>query len=158
MKNVMTGQVTALTAAAQTLSAHRCSIMNMLVGCPLITTAEYDTAMQRTLACQELAKLQRWYRNCAREIARRQEGSPVAAPLTYATAEQVQEIQRLVNNVAITRPEKTRALLPLNRYEEAAAKALIGELWAKIIARTGYPAPPADGWSKGTAVYYSATA
>lgn len=160
MKNVSTGQAAALTAAAQ-LSAHRRSIMDMLVGCPLITTAEYDTAMQRTLACQDVATLQKWYRNTVREIARREEGEPVAAPTTYATAEQKKEVIRLANSARITRPEKTKALLALPRLTSAEAVALVGELWAKIMARaggSGYPALPADGWSKEGAVSISSAA
>lgn len=146
MATHVTGQIAALTAAAQ-LSAHRRSIMDMLVGCPLITTAEYDTAMNRTLACQDLATLQKWYRNTVREIARREGASPVPAPVVYATASQTEEIQRLVNHVSITWREKTRVLLTLNQLDSTQAVATIGSLWAKIISRAGEN-PPADGWSK----------
>jgi hypothetical protein len=146
MATHVTGQNAALTAPAQ-LSAHRRSIMNMLVGCPFITTAEYDTAMQRTLACQSLAILQKWYRNCIREIARREEASSVPAPVVYATANQREEIQRLLNHVSITRREKTRVLLTLNQLDSTQAVATIGSLWAKIISRAG-EVPPADGWSR----------
>jgi hypothetical protein len=135
MKNVMTGQAAA-SAAAQ-LSAHRRSIMNMLVGCPLITTAEYDTAMQRTLACQDLATLQKWYRNTVREIARREEQEPVTAPVEYATAKQKEEVAKLLANPCLTKPEKTRALLALPRLDKAQAVLLVGELWAKVLYRTG---------------------
>jgi hypothetical protein len=151
------GQAAAGTAAAQ-LSAHRRSIMDMLVGCPLITTAEYDTAMQRTLACESLATLQKWYRNTVREIARREEGEPVTAPTTYATAEQKQEVKRLANSVRIKRAEKTKAVLALPSLTTTQAISLIGDLWAKIIARAGYPSPPADGWSQGNASSYSSAA
>jgi len=152
--NPQSGQVAAGTAAAQ-LSAHRRSIMDMLVGHPLITTAEYDTAMQRTLDCQDLATLQKWYRNTVREIARREEQEPVSAPVTYATASQKEEIIRLCNTVQISRAEKTRALLTLDRLDHAAAVALIGELWAKVLSRAGGEPLP-DGWSKGDASYSSA--
>ncbi|MGI4736119.1 MAG: hypothetical protein ACRYG7_13160 [Janthinobacterium lividum] len=157
MKNVMQAPSCSNSQAAQ-LSAHRRSIMAMLVGCPLITTAEYDTAMQRTLACQDVATLQRWYRNTVREIARREELEPVSAPITYATTAQVQEVQRLVNNVAITRAEKTEVLRTLPTLTSAAAVGVIGSLWAKLIARSAYPAPPADGWSKAGTVSYSSAA
>lgn len=144
MKNVMTAQ--AASTAAQ-LSAHRRAIMNMLVDCPLITTAEYDTAMNRTLACQVLATLQKWYRNTVREIARREDAAPLPAPLVYATITQTEEIQRLVNHVSITWREKTRVLLTLNQLDSTQAVATIGSLWAKIISRAGEN-PSADGWSK----------
>lgn len=142
MKNV----IQAATVAAQ-LSAHRRSIMDMLVGCPLITTAEYDMAMQRTLACQNVATIQKWYRNCVREIARREDASPALAPVVYATVNQTEEIQHLLNHVSITRREKTRILLTLNQLDSTQAVTTIGSLWAKIISRAG-EVPPADGWSK----------
>ena len=139
------------------LSAHRRSIMELLVGCPLITTAEYDTAMQRTLGCQDLATLQRWYRNTVREIARREEQEPQPAPVTYATGQQKEEIIRLCNAHQITRAEKTAVLLTIDRLTTAEATATVGNLWAKILGRTGdYPAPPADGWSKKQVSYSSA--
>lgn len=140
------GPVAAGMAASQ-LSAHRRSIMDMLVGCSFITTAEYDTAMNRTLACQDLATLQKWYRNTVREIARREDASPVPTPVVYATVSQIEEIQRLVNQVSITWREKTRVLLTLNQLDSTQAVATIGSLWAKIISRAGEN-PPADGWSK----------
>lgn len=144
MKSVMTVQ--AASTVAQ-LSAHRRAIMDMLVDSPLITTAEYDTAMQRTLACQNLATLQKWYRNCIREIAHREDALPAPTPVIYATVDQTQEIQRLLNHVSITRQEKTWVLLTLNQLDSTQAVATIGSLWAKIISRAG-EVPPADSWSK----------
>ena len=148
MKNVMTGQAAATTAAP----TNYCRALIALLGEALttITTAEYERAMQNIVACQDVATLQKWYRNCIREIARREELEPETAPIAYATVTQKQEIQKLANNVKITRPEKTRALLNINRLDYDGAKQEIGQLWAKIVSRTtGYPAPPADGWSLG---------
>lgn len=139
------GQATALTVAAQ-LSAHRRAIMDSLVGATVITTAEYDTAMQRTLACQDIATLQKWYRNTVREIARREEQEPVAAPVIYATAEQVKEVQTLIAHPEITRAEKTTTLRHISRLTTAEATVEIGNLWAKIMARAGEKPLP-DGWS-----------
>lgn len=151
MKSVSTGAASCANSYAAQLSAHRRSIMDMLVGCPLITTAEYDTAMQRTLACQDLATLQRWYRNTVKEIARREEALPAYAPVQYATTAQKEEI---------TRAEKTSTLYTINRLDCAAATAVIGDLWAKVLRRAGssYPTPPADGWSRtcGDVSYSSA--
>lgn len=119
------------------LTAHRRAIMDMLVGSEVVTTAEYDTAMQRTLACQDVATLQRWYRNTVREIARREEAAGMeAAPVVeYATMAQKEEIIRLGNNLYILRKEKTAAHLRLPRLNYSEARALIGELWAKILHR-----------------------
>jgi len=136
MTTHVSGQAATL-AVAQTLTAHRRAIMDMLVGSEVITTAEYDTAMQRTLACQDVAVLQRWYRNTVREIARREEavGMVGGQPVAYATAEQKEEIIRLCNTLWILRKEKTAALLKLPRLDSAGATALIGELWASILHR-----------------------
>jgi hypothetical protein len=152
----MTGQ--AASSAAAQLSAHRRAIMDMLVGSPVITTEEYDTAMQRTLACQDVATLQKWYRNTIREIARREELEPVTAPITYATGTQKEEIIKLTNRFEISRTEKTKVLLTLDRLTEAEAKAVIGNLWAKILSRAGKQPQP-DGWSRDAgAVSYSKAA
>jgi hypothetical protein len=156
-QNYMENVIQAATVAAQ-LSAHRRSIMDMLVGCPLITTAEYDTAMQRTLACQDLATLQKWYRNTVREIARREELEPVTAPITYATATQKEEIIKLANRHEITRPEKTAVLLGINQLTSTEASATIGTLWGNIVTRAGHNPLP-DGWSlrpEVTALYANA--
>ena len=136
MENVIAGQA-AVLAPAQSLTAHRRAIMDMLVGSEVITTAEYDTAMQRTLACQDVEVMQRWYRNTVRESARREEAAGMEATpvVEYATAEQKEEVIRLTNTLWILRKEKTKALLALPRLDNAQARTLIGELWAKILHR-----------------------
>jgi hypothetical protein len=132
MKNVMTGQVAAVTA---TPSLYRRELLDLLAASPVITTEEYETATARILACQNLATLQKWYRNCIREIARREELEPETAPITYATAEQKQEVIRLANSQYITRAEKCQALLRFNQCDYAQAVSLIGNLWAKMLHR-----------------------
>jgi hypothetical protein len=108
MKNVMTGQVAASTA---TPTAYRRELLDLLAASLVITDEEYETATSRILTCQNLATLQRWYRNCIREIARREEEVPTAEAVEYATAEQKEEIVKLANSVYILRAEKTRAVL-----------------------------------------------
>lgn len=141
MQNV----IQAATIGAQ-LSAHRRAIMDSLVGATVITTAEYDTAMQRTLACQDIATLQKWYRNTVREIARREEQEPVTAPVLYATGTQQEEVIRLANHVTVTRAEKTKVLRKLPTLTTAEATVEIGNLWANILDRAGEKPLP-DGWS-----------
>ena len=55
--------------------------------------------------------------------------APVAEPepnVKYATAKQKEEIIRLLNNVVITRQEKTKMLLNINKLdEERAAQAIL---------------------------------
>jgi hypothetical protein len=140
--------------------------MDMLVGEPLITTAEYDTAMQRTQACQDVATLQAWYRNTVREIARREEaagmgvalanmaqgiarfearlaeGQP-AEPVRYATAKQKSKLHQLALHPALTNGERTQVLLKLPRLDEAQAVAKLAELQALIDNRGGAAAPTA---------------
>lgn len=152
----MNGQAAASTAAP---TAYRRSLMDLLAASPVITDAEYDRAVINILACQDVATLQRWYRNTIREIARREEAEPVAAPVVYATAEQKEEVIRLCNRHEISRAEKTKVLARLNQFTEAEATAVIGNLWAKVLARSGanhYLAPPADGWSQPGVSYPTA--
>jgi hypothetical protein len=142
--NPKSGQVIAGTAAAQ-LSAYRRTLIELLGEAKVITLEEYELATSRILATQSLATLQKWYRNCIREIARREEAAAMAPPVEYATAEQQQEVQCLANSVYITRGEKTQALLKAPRLDQVGIIGLTGELWAKILARTGQcPGPEVD--------------
>lgn len=145
MKNVMPG-ASCINSTAQ-LSAYRRSLIELLGAAKVITLAEYEVAAHNIITCQALATLQKWYRNCIREIARREEAAPVPALVVYATVDQTQEIQRLLNHVSISRREKTQVLHTLPQLEHTQAVATIGSLWAKIIGRAG-ETPPADGWSR----------
>ena len=51
-----------------------------------------------------------------------------AAPVQYATASQKEEIIRLLNHPVITRPEKTKMLLNINRLDEERALQSIAKL------------------------------
>ena len=53
---------------------------------------------------------------------------PAAAPVQYATAAQKEEIIRLLNHPVITRPEKTKMLLNINRLDEERAIQAIAKL------------------------------
>lgn len=117
----------------QAPTAYRRNLMDLLAAAPV--DEEYDTATARILACQDVATLQKWYRNCIREIARREELEPETAPIDYATTAQKEEVIKLANNLYILRKEKTAAHLRLPRLNYSEARALIGELWAKILHR-----------------------
>jgi glucokinase len=127
--------------------------MDLLAAAPVITDAEYETAVQNILACQDVATLQKWYRNCIREIARREEAEPEAEVIEYATAEQKREITTLANSVWILRKEKTHAMLRLPQLNHAQAVALIGELWAKMLRRQ---ARAAEGHADASSSFSSA--
>jgi hypothetical protein len=142
MKNHVSGQPGVTSCQAPTL--YRRELLDLLAASPVITTEEYETATARILACQNLATLQRWYRNCIREIARREEEVPTAEAVAYATAEQKQEVIKLANSVYITRAEKCQALLRFNKCDYAQAVSLIGNLWAKILHQAGEALPDLD--------------
>ena len=61
-------------------------------------------------------------------------------PVQYATAAQKEEIIRLLNHPLITRPEKTKMLLNINRLDEERATQAIAKLRRAIDEREGSPA------------------
>jgi hypothetical protein len=61
--------------------------------------------------------------------------APAAAPVVYATASQKEEIIRLLNHPVITRQEKTKMLLNINRLDEERATAAITKLRTAIDER-----------------------
>lgn len=80
-----------------------------------------------------------------RNILSRVQGEPepinpaVAAQNAYATAWQKEEIIRLLNHPAITRQEKTKALLNLNKHNPEQADVAIAKLKQDISDRTYTP-------------------
>ena len=66
---------------------------------------------------------------------------PAVAPIHYATASQKEEIIRLLNHPLITRPEKTKMLLNINRLDEERAVQAIAKLRKAIDEREGNTAP-----------------
>ncbi|RZK14848.1 MAG: hypothetical protein EOO56_24085, partial [Hymenobacter sp.] len=60
-----------------------------------------------------------------------------AAPVQYATASQKEEIIRLLNHPLITRQEKTKMLLNINRLDEERATQAIAKLRKAIEDREG---------------------
>ena len=60
---------------------------------------------------------------------------PAVAPIVYATASQKEEIIRLLNHPVITRQEKTKMLLNINRLDEERATAAIAKLRSAIDER-----------------------
>jgi hypothetical protein len=140
MQNVMTGQAAARTAAPTytpegQLVAFKKALTGLLATSEVITDAEFQRAATPIAQCESLPTLQKWYRNCVREIATREELAPATALITYATAAQKEEVVKLASNLYILRAEKTKALLGLPRYNEREARALIGELWVNILHR-----------------------
>ena len=59
------------------------------------------------------------------------------APVQYATASQKEEIIRLLNHPLITRQEKTKMLLNINRLDEERATQAIAKLRKAIEDREG---------------------
>jgi hypothetical protein len=70
------------------------------------------------------------------------EGDPMAAsqpPVQYATASQKEEIIKLLNHPLITRQEKTKSLLAINRLDEPTATSAIARLRKAISDREANP-------------------
>jgi hypothetical protein len=63
--------------------------------------------------------------------------APATAPVQYATASQKEEIIRLLNHPLITRQEKTKMLLNINRLDEERATQAIAKLRKAIEDREG---------------------
>lgn len=98
-----------------------------------VLTVERETA---TAAVAEAARAV----GKARRDAAEQAAPPVAEPeanaaVVYATPRQKEEIIRLLNHPKITRPEKTKGLLGINRYTEARADELLERLKQAIADR-----------------------
>lgn len=136
MQNVSQGN--AVTSSQPTPSAHRRNLLDLLAAAPVITSEEYDTATARILACASLPTLAKWWRNCLREIARREQalGKAPLAPVTYATMAQTTDIHRLALHVSITPAERTQALACLPCLDYVGAVAVIGDLYQKVMQRT----------------------
>ncbi|MDO7848999.1 hypothetical protein Q5H92_21725 [Hymenobacter sp. M29] len=128
--------------AADQVNGLRNLILDLLFGSPVITAKEWATAVERTSNTENTATLAKWYRNAAAEISRRE---AAAAPVGYATNAQKEQIIRLLNHPAVTRPKKTKVLLRINRYEAREAAQLIADLTALTTA----PAPKGGGAAVG---------
>jgi hypothetical protein len=77
--------------------------------------------------CTDEARLTRWLANVERELARREAAANAPA---YATTTQREEITRLLNHPAVTRPQKTNVLLRINRLDTVQAEELLAKLRA----------------------------
>lgn len=115
--------------------AFRTALNGLLATSDVITDQEYQAAAQNIARCESLPTLQKWYRNCVREIAQREELAPETALVDYATATQKEEVLKLANSVYILRAEKVKALLGINLLTYPQAKKLIADLWGKILDR-----------------------
>jgi hypothetical protein len=72
-------------------------------------------------------------------IAAHFEALATKPPVRYATGEQKEEIIRLLNHPLVTRPEKTKMLLALNRIEEERALSAISNIRQAIELREEMP-------------------
>ena len=135
-----------ITFEATRINGLRNLILDLIQYSPVVSAQEWDTAVQRTANCQSPATLAKWYRNAVIEVANREESSVLnASPLTYATAQQKEEVIRLLNHPAITRRHKTRVLLGINCLKMAEARDLIATLTTYVAAPFGGGAVAASG-------------
>ncbi len=75
----------------------------------------------------------------AAETSATEVAEAAVAPVHYATAAQKEEIIRLLNHPVITRPEKTKMLLNINRLDEERAVQAIAKLRRAIDERESGP-------------------
>lgn len=148
MANHVTGQATSATVVPTLhLGAYRRAIMAVM-SADVFTPAERLRANDSVYQTEDSTKLALWLKNVRRVADERQQVIEQAdlaevselvatAPVRYATAEQTSEIHRLALHRTITIGERTKAMLALPRLDYDTAKALIGDLWAKILHRTG---------------------
>lgn len=124
--------LTAPETEAAKVAGLRNLILDLLFASPVITAKEWATAVERTSNTESVATLLKWYQNTAAEIGRR-EAAATAAPEAAATKEQKQDIVRLLNHPAVSRPRKTKVLLNINRLTDAQAVAIIVTLRAETM-------------------------
>jgi hypothetical protein len=170
MENVMTGQAAGTAAPTLHLGTLRRSILRLIVGNPLFTAQEQLLASHNIHECEDSAKLALWLKNVRRVFTEREEliaqadlaeATEVVAPVRYATAQQTSEVHKLALHRTITTGERTKAMLALPCLDYGAATALIGELWAKILHRTGQQGAAASSGPDArpdSTTYYSSAA
>lgn len=109
----------------------------------VFTPEERLRANDSVYQCDDLTQLQRWHRNVCRVELERELAQAVTGPC-YATTAQKQELVRLCGHKAVTRPEKTKVLLQINRLTEQEAGAAIDTLTQAIADQV----PGDAGWTQ----------
>jgi len=99
-------------------------------------TGNVPTAPAMTVAAEPAVPLMRATTN-ALATPVEAPAAEAAAPVQYATASQKEEIIRLLNHPLITRQEKTKMLLNINRLDEERATQAIAKLRKAIEDREG---------------------
>jgi hypothetical protein len=99
-------------------------------------TGNVPTSPAMTVAAEPAVPLMRATTN-APAVPVEAPAAEAAAPVQYATASQKEEIIRLLNHPLITRQEKTKMLLNINRLDEERATQAIAKLRKAIEDREG---------------------
>lgn len=150
----VSGQASCANSQAPTLhlGTYRRAIMAVM-SANVFTPAEKLRANHNVHECEDAAQLALWLTNVRRVFTER-EALPVAeptlvaeSPVRYATAQQTSELHQLALHRAITKGERTKALLALPRLDHAGATALLGELCAKVLYQGGGSDEPAQSFS-----------
>lgn len=140
MKNVMIGQAAGTAAPTLHVGTYRRNIMAVL-SADAFTPAERLRANHAVYECEDATRLSLWLKNVRRVFTEREAQAELeeakfgTAPVAYATAAQTSEIHSLALHRAITKGERTRAMMALPTLNTVQATALIGELWAKVLHR-----------------------
>lgn len=168
MKTHVSGQAAvAAVAPTLHVGTYRRNILAIILDSPLFTPAEQLRANHHVHECQDAAQLARWLTNVRRVAAEREAADlakaepvttpqppasaplvrPVAGPAAPAaqlspaerpTEAQCAELYRVASLPCLTTLEKTQALLRLPRLTQAGLTRYLGELYAKVLQRTGH--------------------
>jgi len=125
----------AVGAAASPVAALRAQLAALTFNCPLLSTAEQLRANHSIHECEDEQRLTRWLVNTRAELARRAKRRELAslpvlspAPTVYATGAQKQHLLHLLQQPHISRAQRTRVLVGLNRLTRAGAIVLRRQL------------------------------
>ncbi|MBO2010867.1 hypothetical protein [Hymenobacter negativus] len=142
MKTHVNGQAAARTAAptaqAQRLADLRFMVLDAVTYSPYATADEKARTAASVARCQDETTLLKWYANVLTVISDRE-----LAPPVFATTEQKQEIIKLLNYPAVSRPTKTKVLRGINCLTETQAVDLIAQLTAVAFPEPTPPTRPA---------------
>ena len=132
----------AVGAAASRVAGLRAQLTALTFGNTLLSEAEQLRANHSIHECEDVSHLTRWLVNTRKELARRAKVQELAAasslalvveptassPIRYATCEQKTQLLHLLQQPHVTRAQRTRVLVGLNRLTEEEGAVLLRQL------------------------------
>ena len=129
----------AVGAAASPVAGLRAALTALTFGNALLSEEEQLRANHNVCECEDVFRLTRWLVNTRQELARRAKASelavvstpvvePTPSPIRYATREQKTNLLHLLQQPHVTRAQRTRVLVGLNRLTSEKAIMLLRQL------------------------------